>query len=85
MEPPNLEPRIQPSQAPSSSPVVRGLQNLRSPTDQKSIFVGNLPIDASEPELRRLFSGYGNILAANVIRKPIDGERLEIPLIWFSH
>ncbi|KAK5074848.1 hypothetical protein LTR51_003247 [Lithohypha guttulata] len=44
-----------------------------SPTDEKSIYCGNLPEDISEAELQKLFESYGQILSCNVIRKPIMG------------
>ncbi|KAK5099868.1 hypothetical protein LTS08_005583 [Lithohypha guttulata] len=44
-----------------------------SPTDEKSIYCGNLPEDISEAELQKLFESYGQILGCNVIRKPIMG------------
>lgn len=50
-------------------------RNPRSATDQKSIFVGNLPADTSEHELADHFKKYGEIKACNVIRKPILGTK----------
>lgn len=45
----------------------------RSTTDQKSIFVGNLPPDCTEEELHDLFKEFGEIKGCNVIHKPIQG------------
>lgn len=49
------------------------LRSARSTTDQKSIFVGNLPDDAEEQEIRDIFEPFGKIEDCNVIRKPIAG------------
>lgn len=73
MEPPNLEPRTRPGPVVASSPIVQGLRTPRSTTDQKSIFVGNLPHDVTETELLEIFSAFGHIKGCNVIRKPITG------------
>lgn len=72
-EAPNLEPRSRPGVAGGSPVVQQGLRTPRSTTDQKSIFVGNLPDDTTEAELVKIFAGYGQIKGCNVIRKPITG------------
>ncbi|KAK5079729.1 hypothetical protein LTR70_008344 [Exophiala xenobiotica] len=73
MEPPNLEPRTRLGPVVVSSPRGQGHRTPRSTTDQKSIFVGNLPHDVTEAELLEIFSTFGHIKGCNVIRKPITG------------
>lgn len=73
MEPPSHELRTRPHLIVSNSPVAQGLRTPRSTTDQKSIFVGNLPHDVTETELIEIFSTHGQIKGCNVIRKPITG------------
>lgn len=73
-EAPNLEPRSRPSVHGGSPVVAQGLRTPRSSTDQKSIFVGNLPDDTNEAELLDIFARYGEIKGCNVIRKPITGK-----------
>lgn len=73
-EAPNLEPRSRRA-LPGGSPVFQpGLRTPKSTTDQKSIFVGNLPEDTTESELVEIFASYGQIKGCNVIRKPIQGN-----------
>jgi len=74
-EPPNLEPRTR--HVAGGAPIVQGLRTPRSSTDQKSIFVGNLPSDTEEAELLEIFSRYGEIKGCNIIRKPITGKKKE--------
>lgn len=72
-EAPNLEPRTRPGVSGNSPHVQEGLQTPRSSTDQKSIYVGNLPDGTTEAELTEIFQEYGEIKGCNVIRKPITG------------
>lgn len=72
-EAPNLEPRIRPGGVVGSPNVKAGLHTPRSTTDQKSIYVGNLPESTTEAQLKEIFDVYGEIKGCNVIRKPISG------------
>lgn len=56
---------------------MRGFRTPRSSTDQKSVFVGNLPSQTTEQDLKDMFSHCGLIKAINVIHKPIQGESFE--------
>lgn len=38
------------------------------------LFIGNLPYDISEPELHSLFSEFGEIVNANLVRDQFSGE-----------
>jgi len=64
---------VRPNLVIASSPIGQGVRTPRSTTDQKSIFVGNLPHDVTEGELLEIFSAFGHIKGCNVIRKPITG------------
>lgn len=72
--PPALEPTSLPSVLGDIPIVQSGFRTPRSSTDQKSIFVGNLPEETTEDELREIFGAYGEIKGCNVIRKPITGN-----------
>lgn len=72
-EAPNLEPRTRPGVSGDSPYTQEGLQTPRSSTDQKSIYVGNLPEGTTEAQLTEIFQEYGDIKGCNVIRKPITG------------
>lgn len=72
--PPEVEARTR--TGPSGSPVIQGFRTPRSTTDQKSIFVGNLPSETTEHQLKQLFSPCGMIRAVNIIHKPIHGNTL---------
>jgi hypothetical protein len=65
---PSIEPRIR--TGPSGSPVVRGFHAPRTPVDQKSIFVGNLPQGTTREELHGLFQEFGTIVQASIVKKP---------------
>ncbi|KAL8953972.1 MAG: hypothetical protein Q9222_000182 [Ikaeria aurantiellina] len=43
---------------------------MRRAADMCSVFVGNLPPDATEDKLRELFGMYGRILQIEIVRKP---------------
>ncbi len=50
----------------------------RRASDMCSIFVGNLPPDATDDKLRELFGMYGRILHIEIVRKPsVNGKRAE--------
>lgn len=83
-EAPNLEPRSRPGVGGGSPVVQQGLRTPRSTTDQKSIFVGNLPDDTTEAELVKIFADYGQIKGCNVIRKPITGMSYDGHIQYFS-
>ena len=42
----------------------------RANADLCSIFVGNLPPDATDPQLREIFSTFGPITHVEIVRKP---------------
>ena len=75
---PSVEPRIRPG--PNGSSVVRGFANPRSAVDQKSIFVGNLPQEATRQEVEELFRDYGKIMQVNIIRKAFGKPPFLSPL-----
>lgn len=39
-----------------------------------NIYVGNLPYEFSEEELRQLFAEFGNVTSANVIKDKVTGN-----------
>lgn len=71
MEDPSSDAKLQ--HAMYQSPNQHVARTPRSATDQKSIFVGNLPSDCTEEELHNLFKDFGEIKGCNVIHKPIQG------------
>ncbi|KAL8734416.1 MAG: hypothetical protein Q9181_003219 [Wetmoreana brouardii] len=65
------------TQRPRFSPGGLGVSPQESPqammkriTDLSSIFVGNLPVDATDDKLRELFGLYGRIVQIEIVRKP---------------
>ena len=52
---------------------------MRRAADLCSVFVGNLPSDATDDKLRELFGMYGRILHIEIVRKPsVNGEYLSV-------
>ena len=37
--------------------------------DETRLFIGNIPTDVDEDELRQMFSGYGRIIELDIIRR----------------
>jgi RNA recognition motif-containing protein len=44
----------------------------RRAPDEHAIFIGDLPPDATESQIRHVFGVFGNIVSVNLLRKPID-------------
>jgi cleavage stimulation factor subunit 2 len=40
----------------------------------KSVYIGNLPFDTTEDELRAVFGAVGSVLSVNVVRDPESGQ-----------
>ena len=49
-----------------------------------NIYVGNLPRQSSEDDLRRLFEPFGKIMSANVIKDKFSGESKGFGFVEFS-
>jgi len=64
---PHVEPRMRPG--PDGGTVFCGFSPPRSPIDQKSIFVGNLPEGTTKEEVHAEFSEFGNIVQLNIVKK----------------
>lgn len=58
-----------------NAPVVRGRASIpRTPTDMRSIFIGNLPLDATEQEVIEIFQTYGDVKLCNILSKPLGNR-----------
>lgn len=52
---------------------------MRRAADVCSVFVGNLPRDATEDKLRELFGMYGRIVHIEIVRKPsVNGKHAAV-------
>lgn len=60
-----------------------GLQRSSATPDQRSIFVGHLPEGINDPELKEIYSRFGEVKGAVVVRKPIHGMFLPRPISFF--
>lgn len=53
-------------------------QNDRSPftsphaPDAHAVYVGDLPLDVTEQQIREVLSGFGNIETVNILRKEVE-------------
>ena len=43
-------------------------------SDDRNIYIGSLPLDADESEVRGLFTPYGEVLSLQLIRDPETGQ-----------
>lgn len=53
--------------------------------DKSSIFVGNLPEDTEEQELRNVFSSFGTIINVHIVRKPHQTAKKVFAFIKYKH
>ena len=52
---------------------------MKRAADLCSVFVGNLPSDATDDKLRELFGMYGRIMHIEIVRKPsVNGKLLSV-------
>jgi RNA recognition motif-containing protein len=64
--------------------IVRGLDHGASSVDRRSVFIGNLPEDASKPEVEAIFSNFGTVVMANVVKKAYPNVNNYFAFVEFS-
>lgn len=47
----------------------------RRTPDDHTIFIGDLPLDVTQGQIRHVFSSFGQIVFINVLRKPVEGSK----------
>jgi RNA recognition motif. (a.k.a. RRM, RBD, or RNP domain) len=47
----------------------------RRAPDDHTIFIGDLPLDVTQAQIRHVFSSFGQIVFINVLRKPVEGSK----------
>ena len=100
LEQPPLPEEVRPRQGgrkyPSMSPIQRSTPGRMLPSPQYatrranadlcSIFVGNLPADAADVQLRDMFSMFGPIINVEIVRKPsVHGNSMAICICAQAH
>lgn len=54
----------------SGRPQDKGPVTPRSVPDTQTVFVGDLPVDVKEEEVRQIFEAFGIIICISILRKP---------------